>query len=58
MAILDQAAVTLQLRTTGGEKLKLMLMRGGSGMLGALGGGESQEAGLKALSEWFAGLDP
>jgi hypothetical protein len=51
---MSEAAVTLKLRTTGGEKLKLMLMRGGSGVLGRLGGGEDQEAGVKALGEWFA----
>jgi hypothetical protein len=53
MAILDHAATTLQLRTTGGDKLKLTLMQGGSGMLGALGGGASQEAGVQALADWF-----
>jgi hypothetical protein len=47
------AATTLQLRTTGGDKLKLTLMQGGSGMLGALGGGASQEAGVQALADWF-----
>jgi hypothetical protein len=51
---MSKAAVTLKLRTTGGEKLKLMLMRGGSGVLGRLGGGEAQEAGVKALGDWFA----
>lgn len=34
-AIMDGAAVTLKLKTTDGEKLKLMLMRG-SGPLGGL----------------------
>lgn len=58
-AILDQAAVTLKLRTGDGEKLKLTMMRGGSGPLGGLGGGESQRQGLEALGAWFeaAGRD-
>jgi hypothetical protein len=51
-AILDSAAVTLKLRTTDGEKLKLMMMRG-TGALGRLGGGESQRDGLTALGRWF-----
>lgn len=52
-AIMDGAAVTLKLRTTDGEKLKLMLMRG-TGALGGLGGGETQRQGVEALSAWFA----
>ena len=52
-AIMDGVAVTLKLRTTDGEKLKLMLMRG-SGPLGGLGGGETQRQGVEALGTWFA----
>lgn len=51
-AIMDGAAVTLKLRTTDGEKLKLMMMRG-SGPLGGLGGGEHQRSGVEALGAWF-----
>jgi hypothetical protein len=51
-AILDGAAVTLKLRTTDGQKLKLMMMRG-TGALGRLGGGEAQRDGLSALGRWF-----
>ena len=57
MAILDHAAVRLQIRTTDGEKLKLMLMRGEGKMLGKLGGGEAQRRGLEALAEWFRGIE-
>lgn len=53
-AIMDGAAVTLRLRTTDGEKLKLMMMAGGSGMFGKLGGGEDQQAGVAALADWLA----
>jgi hypothetical protein len=56
-AILDHAAVRLQIRTTDGEKLKLMLMRGEGKTLGGLGGGESQRRGLEALAEWFRAID-
>ena len=52
-AIVDGAAVTLKLRTSDGEKLKLMLMRG-TGPLGGLGGGETQRQGVEALGAWFA----
>jgi hypothetical protein len=49
-AVMDGAAVTLKLKTTDGEKLKLMLMHG-SGPLGGLGGGESQREGVEALAQ-------
>jgi hypothetical protein len=55
--ILDHAAVQLQIKTTGGEKLKLTLMRGKGRMLGGLGGGEPQRQGLEALAEWFRAID-
>lgn len=52
-AIMDGAAVTLKLKTTDGEKLKLTMMRG-TGPLGGLGGGEDQREGVEALGQWFA----
>lgn len=52
-SIMDGAAVTLKLRTTDGEKLKLTMMRG-TGPLGGLGGGEDQRAGIEALAAWFS----
>jgi hypothetical protein len=51
--VLDHAAVRLQIKTTDGEKLKLMLMRGEGKLLGKLGGGETQRQGVQALGEWF-----
>ena len=51
-AIMDGVAVTLKLRTTDGEKLKLMMMRG-TGPLAGLGGGEDQRTGVEALAAWF-----
>ena len=56
-AILDHAAVRLEVRTTDGEKLKLMLMHGEGKILGGLGGGETQRRGLEALAEWFRGIE-
>ncbi|HEY7267345.1 MAG TPA: hypothetical protein VH501_06590 [Solirubrobacterales bacterium] len=56
-AILDHAAIRLEIRTTDREKLKLMLMRGEGKLLGGLGGGEPQRQGLEALAEWFRGIE-
>jgi hypothetical protein len=56
-AILDHAAVRLQIETTDGEKLKLMLMRGEGTVFGGLGGGETQRLGLDALAGWFRPID-
>lgn len=56
--IMDHAAVQLQIKTTGGEKLKLTLMRGKGRMLGGLGGGEQQRQGLEALAGWFRAIEP
>jgi hypothetical protein len=54
-ALMDEHAVKLELRTTAGEKLKLMFMRAeGGGLMAALGGGEGQRAGVEALAAWFA----
>ena len=44
----------LTMKTTAGEKLKLMLMRAdGGGMTAALGGGAGQRQGVEALGRWF-----
>ncbi len=51
-SVLEGAALTLRLKTTAGQKLKLHMMRGGDGLLGRLGGGEEQQAGLAALAAW------
>jgi hypothetical protein len=56
-AILDHAAVRLEIRTTDGEKLKLMLMRGEGKILGGLGGGEAQRQGLEAIAGWFSRIE-
>jgi hypothetical protein len=52
-SIMDKAAVTLKLRTTEGEKLRLTMMRY-TGPLGGPGGGEDQRSGIEALGAWFA----
>jgi hypothetical protein len=51
-AVLDASASALTLRTVDGEKTKLMMMKG-TGLLGGLGGGESQREGVMALAEWM-----
>ncbi len=51
-AVMDRAGVTLKLKTTDGEKLKLTMMRG-TGPLGGPGGGEVQRQGVEALGAWF-----
>ena len=51
-AIMDSAAVTLELRMADGEKYKLNLMRG-TGVFGKLGGGDAQRKGVEALAGWF-----
>jgi hypothetical protein len=55
--ILDHAAVRLEIKKTGGGKLKVMLMRGEGKVLGKLGGGEAQRQGLEALAGWFQAID-
>jgi hypothetical protein len=52
MAVLDAAALKLDLRTTGGDRFRLTMMRGGSFPLG----GESQQEGVLALAEWLSGV--
>jgi hypothetical protein len=51
-AVLDSAAVTIQLKTASGDKHKLTLMRG-TGVFGKLDGGEAQQEGIEALAGWF-----
>ncbi len=51
-AILSSSASALTLRTVDGQKTKLMMMKG-TGLLGGLGGGESQSQGVTALAEWM-----
>ena len=52
-SVLDATALTLKV-TAGGERLKLMMMRGGS----SLAGGEQQDTGVLALAEWLAESPP
>jgi hypothetical protein len=51
-AILDMTALAVTFRTNDGEKLKLLMMKG-TGMIGGLGGGESQRDGVLALAGWL-----
>ncbi len=56
-AILDATAITLKLRTTDGEKIKLTMMHA-QGALRGLSGGDGQAEGVVALAEWVAALSP
>lgn len=47
----------LRLRLTSGQKLKLMAMSGDGRLLGALGGGQTQQTGSEALLNWLSKLD-
>ena len=51
--IMERTTIDLKIRTTAGEKLRLMMMRGEGKVFGNLGGGEIQSAGVQALAEWF-----
>jgi hypothetical protein len=53
IAVVDALAIDLRLRTTDGQKLKLMIMRGGEGAIARMGGGQTQSDGVAALGEWF-----
>ena len=55
--VLDETADRIEIRTTDGETVKLMLMRGEGKLLGNLGGGESQRQGLEALADWFRNVE-
>jgi hypothetical protein len=55
--VLDHAAVRLEIRTSDGERLKVMLMRGDGKLLSKLGGGEAQRQGVQALGRWFEAID-
>lgn len=52
ISIAEWAGVELTIRTTDRRKLKLSMMRGEGGLIGKLGGGESQRSGIEALAEW------
>ncbi len=58
MIVMDHVSVAVRLKTSSGEKRKLVMMRGGSGVLGRLGGGEEQGRGLEALGQWLAANAP
>jgi hypothetical protein len=53
-AILDSVSTELKLKTTDGQKLKLLMMNGEGPLMGDLGGGQRQLMGVKAVGEWFA----
>jgi hypothetical protein len=50
--IMNATSQKLTIKTASGEKLKLMMAKGG-GPLGGLMGGETQEQGVQALNAWL-----
>src|SRR5258708_1439745 len=52
LAIMDGPAVTLKVRSTDGQKLKLTMMRG-TGVFGKLSGGDTPRNGVEAVAAWF-----
>lgn len=52
ISIAEWAGIELTIRTTEGKKIKLSMMRGEGGLIGKLGGGESQRLGVEALHDW------
>jgi hypothetical protein len=51
-SMLESSALTVRLKAANGQKLTLHMMRGGDGLLGRLGGGDAQQAGIAALATW------
>jgi hypothetical protein len=51
-SIMNATSIKLTVKTASGEKLKLMMGKGG-GMLGNLMGGPTQQEGIKALQAWL-----
>ncbi len=56
-SIMNKTSLTIKVKTASGEKLKLMVARGG-GPLGGLMGGPTQENGVRAVSDWLARNSP
>jgi hypothetical protein len=51
-SIMNATSIKLTVKTASGEKIKLMMAKGG-GPLGKLMGGETQAEGVKALQAWL-----
>jgi hypothetical protein len=53
-SIMEKTSIKLTVKTSSGDKLKLMIGRGGGdGMLGNLMGGPTQAEGVEALQAWL-----
>ncbi|HMU26348.1 MAG: hypothetical protein K1X27_05105 [Solirubrobacterales bacterium] len=52
--IMDSASIEVKLKTSGGEKYKLLLMTG-EGMFGSMAGGPAQRNGAEALVSFLEG---
>jgi hypothetical protein len=52
-SIMEKSTIKVAVKTASGKKLKLMIGRGGEGMLGNLMGGPTQGEGVSALQAWL-----
>lgn len=57
IAVVASEGFELRLRLASGQKIKLMAMSGEGHLLGALGGGQTQQTGAEALLNWLSKLD-
>lgn len=51
------AGIELKVRTRDGRKTKVSMMKGEGGLIGRLGGGETQRVGVEALKEWLEAVE-
>ncbi len=51
------AGIELKVRTRDGRKTKVSMMKGDGGLIGKLGGGETQRVGVEALKEWLEAIE-
>lgn len=56
ISLLNDQGVTIRLRTSGGEKIRLNAMAASGKLLGPLSGGDYQREGVEALLVWLSGL--
>lgn len=53
VVVMSRIAMTVKLKTTGGDKFRFSLMDGGGGLLGDLSGGAAQQNAVRALGSFL-----
>ena len=56
ISVVASSGFELRLKLVSGQKIKLMAMSGEGRLLGALGGGQTQQTGAEALLTWLSQL--